>query len=312
MKFSIIIPCKNDSSYLRACLKSIRKMNYSNYEVIVIPDEKINLKGIRVIPLKAGPAEKRDLGVKKAKGSIIAFIDDDAYPDKDWLNNCLKYFKKGFSVVGGPQITPKEDSFFQKLSGFTLSSRMVGGMRSRYEATSSPFEIDDWPSVNLLIKKFVFNKVGGFDSTYYPGEDTKLCLDIINAGYKMTYAPDVVVYHHRRPGLISHLKQINNYGFHRGYFVKKFPQTSFKIQYFLPSIFTLLFVIGFSSFFFSNFLFNLFVIGMLFYTSFSFIEGVRLSRNPFYGLLMPFYVFLTHFVYGVSFIKGVFSRGVLR
>jgi len=312
MNFSIIIPCKKRTSYLDECLKNIKRMSLKDYEVIVLPDKKEIIPGVRVIPLKAGPAEKRDLGVKKAKGKFIAFIDDDAFPDRDWLKNSLKYFKKGFAAVGGPQITPRTDSFSQKVSGYTLSSQMVGGLRSRYESVGSPFEIDDWPTVNFLIKKSVFKQVGGFDSAYYPGEDTKLCLDVMSAGYKMVYAPDVVVYHHRRKGLKAHLKQVSNYGFHRGYFVKKFPQTSFRLNYFLPSLFLLFFLFGSSSWFFSGSLFYLFSLVMLSYLVFGFLEGLRLSRSLSYSFIMPFYILLTHLFYGASFIKGIFTKNLLK
>ncbi len=309
IKFSIIIPCKKKTKYLTQCIKSIRNQSYDNYEIIVIPDKYERVVGARVIPLNKGPAEKRDYGVKMAKGDVIAFIDDDAYPHRDWLKNSLKYLKE-YDGIGGPQITPRTDSFSQKLSGYVLSSMMIGGLRARYESIGNSFLIHDWPTVNFIIKKKAFLNVGGFDSDYYPGEDTKLCLDLINNDYKLVYAPDVIVYHHRRKGLKAHIKQISNYGLHRGYFVKRFPETSFKLTYFLPSLFSLLFIIGLIGSFFNSTIRVLFIYLMIIYSLISLIEGLRLSRNILYGLAMPFYVLITHLVYGINFIKGLLTRNL--
>ena len=41
---------------------------------------------------KVRPAEKRNIGIKAASGSIVAFIDDDAYPEAHWLEYAVKYF----------------------------------------------------------------------------------------------------------------------------------------------------------------------------------------------------------------------------
>ena len=95
IKFSIIIPFKKSSSYLLECLDKIGKQSYRNFEVILLPDqkEKFPSSKLRVIPTgQIGPAEKRDVGAEKSTGDILAFIDDDAYPDKDWLKNMVKNF----------------------------------------------------------------------------------------------------------------------------------------------------------------------------------------------------------------------------
>ncbi len=308
-RFSVIIPCKNDSPYLQDCLKHLKNMTFTDYEIIIIPDSKISIRGVKVIPLKSGPADKRDLGVKNAKGEYIAFIDDDAYPDKNWLSTSLKYFKDNVVAVGGPQITPKEDSFLQRSSGRIFSSFLVGGLKARYTSLSKSFFVDDWPTVNFIIKKSVFIELGGFDSHYYPGEDTKLCLDLINAGYKISYAPDCIVYHHRRKLFKEHLKQVSNYGIHRGLFVKKFPKTSFRLNYFIPSIITL-FLLS-SIFFVLTPLFNFYLTVLILYLSICFLFSISF-KDPLTILPTSLGIILTHFFYGIYFIKGLIVKEVER
>ncbi len=299
MKFSIIIPCREKTKYLEECVKKIKEMGYSDYEIIIVPDKKIKMKNTKILPLKDGPAEKRDYAAKKAKGEILAFIDDDAYPDKDWLKNSLKYFKKGYEIIGGPGINPPNDNFMQKIGGYIISSLMAGGFRARYKKLRKNFEVDDWPSANLLIKKKVFKEVEGFKSKYYPGEDMRLCFKIKNKGYKILYAHDVIVYHHRRALLLPHLKQISYYGLHRGYSVKKHPKYSFRLNYFLPSIFIISIIIG--TIFFPKIL----SIMISIYYLFGFIEGLINSKNLLMALIIPFGIFITHITYGAYFIKGL-------
>ena len=96
----------------------------------------------------------------------------------------------------------------------------------------------------MSVKKDVFTELGGFDTAYWPGEDTKFCLDLVNKGYKIIYDPKAIVYHHRRDLFLPHLKQVTSYALHRGYFVKKFPETSFRLGYFMPSFFVIFLISG--------------------------------------------------------------------
>jgi GT2 family glycosyltransferase len=159
------------------------------------------------------PGWKRDFGADKAKGNILAFIDADAYPDRDWIKEALYIFKKYPKVVavGGPGITPPQDSVAQKISGLIYESTPIS---YRYKPQLPRF-VKELPSCNLFVRKSVFNKVGGFDCSFYPGEDSVLCAKLLKHG-KILYSPLVVVYHHRRSFPWGHWKQVANYGRMRG------------------------------------------------------------------------------------------------
>ena len=94
-KVSIIIPCKKIESMTEKCIKKCLKLNYDNFEIIVLPDKvneeilkKFSDKKIRIISTRnVKPSFKRNLGMKKANGEFFAFIDSDAYPKKTWLKN---------------------------------------------------------------------------------------------------------------------------------------------------------------------------------------------------------------------------------
>lgn len=312
---SIIIPVKKINNYIRESLPKILKLSKSNIEIIIFSDEKednYDWPHTRIISSGIiGPAEKRDLAIKYAKGNILAFIDDDAYPDNSWLTKALDHFNDiKVGAVGGPAITPKHDSILQKVSGAVSESYLGGGgARNRFISTGKSCNIDDWPTVNLLVRSDIFKKIGGFDSTYWPGEDTKLCLDIINSGYKIIYEPESIVYHHRRSNILNHFKQIGNYGLHRGYFVKKYPQTSLRLWYFIPSLFdfylmSILILAVFHQYNFLKFYLAPLYVYFLGLILDSFIISIR-WKNIFVGLLTIPMIFLTHIWYGIRFIYGL-------
>ena len=236
MLVSIIIPVKEVNDYIRESIPRILNLNYDNFEILIFPDlkSKENFAKTRIIPTgKIGPAEKRNLSIKYAQGEILAFLDDDAYPCPGWLKNAVKHFNNpNIVAVGGPAITPANDSFAQKVSGAVFLSKLSGGNPERYWPIGAIKEIIDWPSVNFLVRKSDFSAVHGFNSEFWPGEDTLLCMDLIKKlKKKIIYDPKVLVYHHRRSGLVRHLKQISQYGLHRGFFAKKYPVNSFKLKF---------------------------------------------------------------------------------
>ena len=155
-------------------------------------------------------------------------------------------------------------------------------------------------------------EAGGFNTQYWPGEDTILCLRIVkDLGKKIVYDPDAVVYHHRRELFLSHLKQIKNYALHRGFFVKKFPENSRKLAYFIPSIFTAGLISGPILGIFFPPLLTLYVLLMAAYFTMT-ASTQLLSFNFKRILLYTIGVFFTHVIYGIYFVKGLLSPGLTR
>ncbi len=244
-RVSIVIACPGDSWMLQECLRAIAAQTYRNFEVIVLPDEAglaERSSAISTIPTgKVRPAEKRNIGIRAAKGEIVAFIDDDAYPDAHWLEYAVKYFgDETIGAVGGPGVTPPNDPYLAQIGGRVYDNPLVSGTyRYRYRAGGVRRDVDDYPSCNLFVRTSLLRKIGGYRTDFWPGEDTLLCKDIIDAGARIVYDPWVIVYHHRRALLGAHLRQLGRYAFHRGYFVKRYPSNSRHLAYFVPSAFVL-------------------------------------------------------------------------
>lgn len=288
-------------------------MDYPNFEIIVLPDNelKVRIKGVKFYPTgKIPPSDKRDIGSRISKGKILAFIDDDAYPRKNWLKKAVKHFEDDeVGAVGGPGITPKSDNDLQKASGYVYSSIFGASPSIRYRyIPTKKMEIDDFATCNLIVRKDVFEEIGGFETKYWPGEDTKFCLDLTKKlKKKIIYDPEVLVYHHRRPLFKKHLGQIRSYGVHRGFFAKKFPETSFRLIYFMPSLFVLGLSLGWVSLFINKYLFYLYLSVIGLYLFLVFLGS--LSAKKFKLMVLTFFgVIATHIQYGVSFLKGFLSR----
>lgn len=300
--FSVIIPVRQSNNYLKETLLKLKSQSFKSFEVLVITDK---------ISGSANPSEKRNLGAQKSKGQYLVFFDDDSYPNKNYFKNAFKIIKKNpdFSGICGPCLTPPKDNIFQKASGLVWSSWLGSGGAGIYRnSIQSTRFVDDYPSVNLIIKKEDFLKVGKFNPSYWPGEDTVLCLNLTKkSNKKIYYHPSLTVYHHRRSVIIPHLQQITRYAIQRGFFVKKFPQTSFKLGYFIPSLFS---IYLFTLLFIDNLLFKIPLYLYLSILIFTLIKFFLDKNKLVTAILATITIPITHVYYGILFLYGLSKKKV--
>lgn len=323
MFFSIIIPCPKISSSLgKETIPAILKQG-ADFEIIIIPDKKTSesFPKTKILPLAGSPAEKRNHGLKQARGEVVVFIDDDAYPGPNWLKIINQNLEKSpkITAVGGPGLTPSGDPLLAKVSGWFWASPLGSGGAGQYRNWPKKQRlVDDYPTFNLAVRKEALNQIGGFSCQFWPGEDTKLCLDLVyKLGKKIIYDPALVVFHHRRKIFLPHLKQLGRYGYHRGLFVRLFPQTSKRLGYFLPALFTLGLLLGpifyylflslglnsLAYFLSRAYLFCLGLYGMaLILNSLWVLEK---SRNIIIAFLLLLVVPVSHIYYGFMFVQGL-------
>lgn len=317
--FSLIIPVKELNDYVRETVPYILSLDFADWELFIVTNENQktewpNESRIKMLSSgRVGPAEKRDIAAAVATGQYLVFLDDDSYPEPNLLSLALEKFRDGAVALGGPAVTPTTDSFKQRVSGAVFSSRITGGSPERYRPVGDQREVDDWPSVNLMMSRDIFLKIGGFNSPYWPGEDTFLCLKLLRAGYRVTYVPNLIVWHHRREGLVRHMKQVGAYGLHRGYFARHLPETSRRIQYIFPSLVFLMFLATPIAIVLPALLQLLVLLGMCVYLAaviFGVCDMMRFEKKTVAMAALP-YVIATHLSYGYWFLRGLFRRGQL-
>jgi cellulose synthase/poly-beta-1,6-N-acetylglucosamine synthase-like glycosyltransferase len=311
---SIIIPCKEIDPYTLESINRCKQLNYHSFEIIVLPDNSsIPIDNVKVIATgPVSPGLKRNVGVRNSNGEFCAFIDNDAYPKRDWLSQALGFFKDPqVGGVGGPGLTPQEDNLLQKAGGYVLSSFMMGNLASRYK-TKSSFESIDIHSCNFIARKSIVEAAGGWNEKYWPGEDTLMCLAIKKLGKKLIESSEVVVYHHRRALFKAHLKQVSRFGAHRGFFVKKFPENSIKLTYFFPCLLVIALLIGMVlSLIFPLFTY-VFTLGIALYAVSSLVAATLQVRTIKSMSLVWAGIIVTHLVYGLYFLSGLVKSDLKR
>ena len=213
---NIIIPAVKVDEEVLKCLIEINKIKYHNFFVTVVLDHtqgkklpRLRYKINKLISGKINMSKKRNIAAKKFKSKYIAFIDSDAYPNKNWLKLAIKYLKqKKGNIVGGPGIPFPNQNYLEKICYFSKRSYFVTGYLNfrKYKASK---RLCDWlESCNLIMEKFFFLKYGGMDVNRYTGEDKEFFERVKkkNSELKVYYSPDLFIYHRER-GLRGFLLQ---------------------------------------------------------------------------------------------------------
>lgn len=309
---SILIACPAATPFLDEIVDGLATQTYTRYEVILLPDAPTGRtwpERWREMPTgKIRPAEKRNLGLAAARGAITVFLDDDAFPFPEWLQRGLEYFSLPDVVaVGGPAVTPHTDPWLAQLGGWVYANRLVSGnYRYRYQADRVR-EVDDFPSCNFFVRTEALRRLNGFRTDFWPGEDTYLCLELTHTlGQRIVYEPRAMVCHHRRPLFLPHLRQIGRYALHRGYFARRFPQTSRRLSYFLPTLFTAGVVAGAGLALLFPLLRPLYLAALAVYAAI--VLCCTLSRSPIDWILIALGVISTHLWYGTRFLIGFLTH----
>jgi len=332
---SVIIPLRQITHYvLHEGLPAFANQTYKHFEVILLPNKKTKhdallikkypfLKIIETNKITR-PAQKRDIGVRFAKGEIIAFIDDDAYPALNWLEKAVVVFSKHETfiknkntkdiyagkvvAVCGPGIIPKNSAFLEKVFDAVLTSPLGSGAYTYRFTPQNSRAVDDFPSMNFLVLADVFKKVGGFNNNFWPGEDSKLCEDLVyGLSSKILYDPSIKVYHHRRPDLGHFLKQHGNYGFHRGAFFAHGDKNSMRLSYLIPTFFVLyLFSLPFA-YYLTSINYLLLLSPLFLYKAllvYQILRSYKANKSLKISVFSSIVLFLMHAYYGIRFVYG--------
>lgn len=158
------------------------------------------------------PARRRNEAAGMASGVILAFIDDDAFADPQWLDSAIALMTADSSIVavGGPDPAPDDSPVSELISETLLSTPMIGSGVLCHERRGGTREVrspSDLALVNLFVRKRDFEALGGFDEEIgYIGEDTTLLARLLKLG-RVVYSDQIVVRHRRRAFPAGYLRQ---------------------------------------------------------------------------------------------------------
>ena len=213
-RVSIVVCTYNGGSTLDQCLRSLAKLDYPDYEMIVVNDGSTDdtpeiLAGfpeVRAIHQpNQGLSVARNVGLQAATGSIVAYTDSDCFADRDWLTHLVDQLTRAdAAAVGGPNLTPDDGR---------IAACVAASPGQPTHVLESDQVAEHIPGCNMAFRRDALLAINGFDPQYRKaGDDVDVCWRLQDAGFWITYAPAAFVWHHRRQTPRAYLRQQAGYG----------------------------------------------------------------------------------------------------
>jgi GT2 family glycosyltransferase len=225
-RVSVVVCTYNGERTIRDCLEGLARLDYPNFEVIVVNDGSTDRTAriaaeydVRLISThNRGLSAARNTGMEAATGEIVAYTDDDARPDPHWLYYLAHSFRKhGFAGVGGPNIAPAGDGF--------VAECIANAPGGPVHVLLSDRVAEHIPGCNMAFRREILQEVGGCDPTYRTaGDDVDLCWRVQQAGGTLGFHPAALVWHHRRNSVRTYWRQQQGYGKAEALLEEKWPE----------------------------------------------------------------------------------------
>jgi GT2 family glycosyltransferase len=211
---SVVVCTYNGGRTLEQCLQSLLRLDYPDYEVIVVNDGSTDdtesilsrYPEVRAIHQRnRGLSAARNAGLRAADGSIIAYTDDDCFVDPDWLTQLVYQLERsGAAAVGGPNLSPEDGR---------MAACVSAAPGQPMHVLESEQVAEHIPGCNMAFRREALEAVKGFDPQFKKaGDDVDLCWRLQHAGFWITFAPGAFVWHHRRQNPRAYLRQQAGYG----------------------------------------------------------------------------------------------------
>jgi glycosyltransferase involved in cell wall biosynthesis/putative flippase GtrA len=243
---SVIVPVKQSQKTIRKMVESLLRQDYAGwFEIILIGDFNdptwealegyVNNPRIRLIEADIRTSgrdanSKRNLGIKNARGELIALTDSDMVLPTDWLSTGVALISDGYDCVAG--------SMKSMTSGFWgryVDSNMLGSKTPRmvqgYVLTAENYGrkgLKPPITANVFLTRKLLDKVGPFDPDFvYTYEDYEFFRRVANAGFPMLCTDSLKAGHYHRQGFRSLVREYARAGMGTGDYIIKFPSCRF-------------------------------------------------------------------------------------
>ena len=229
---SVIVCTRDRPLSLESCLKTLNRLDYPTYEVIVVDNCSRNAAVVQVVAQsgfryvredRPGLDWARNRGIEEAKYDIIAYVDDDALVTPGWLRGVAAGFEDPEVMVVTGMVLPAEietpaQNDFERYGG--MSKGFIPYTIWHEELwPQAEFWASNWGvGANMAFRRALFEAIGKFDIALDVGTPTNGAGDIeffyrtVAADYPLRYEPAAMVYHvHRRSHTVL-MRQIYNNG----------------------------------------------------------------------------------------------------
>jgi GT2 family glycosyltransferase len=222
-----VVASYNGGATLRTCLESLGRLNYPNYEVILVDDGSTDhtpqivadFPSVRTIrQSNCGLSAARNTGIAAAQGEIVAFTDSDCRADEDWLFYLVgDLLRSGFAGMGGHNFLPPEDS--------AVAAAVLVSPGGPAHVMLSDREAEHIPGCNMAFYKWALELIQGFDLVFRKaGDDVDVCWRLHANGCRTGFSHAGFVWHYRRSTVKAYLKQQAGYGEAEAVLAEKHPE----------------------------------------------------------------------------------------
>ena len=226
-RVSVVVASYNGERTLRACLESLARLKYPDYEVLLVDDGSTDstpgiareFPGFRYIHQdNHGLSIARNTGIAASTGEIVAFTDADCRADEDWLYYLVGGLLGGeFAAIGGHNFLPPDDSF--------IAAAVMASPGGPAHVMLTDREAEHVPGCNMAFYKWALSEIGGFDPAFRKaGDDVDVCWRLQECGCKIGFNPAGFVWHYRRSTIRTYLKQQAGYGEAEALLMRKHPE----------------------------------------------------------------------------------------
>lgn len=223
---SVVVCSYNGAGTIRDTLHHLQKLDYPDYEIIVVNDGSTDeteaiVREFSLTPISTenrGLSNARNTGWKAARGEIVAFIDDDAYPDPDWLKFlAAMYSSTEYGAVGGLSPAPPGDG--------PVADCVANAPGRPVHVLLTDTEAEHIPGCNMSFRRSVLEAIGGFDPRFrVAGDDVDICWRVQQEGWKIGYQAAALNWHHCRNSMKAYWKQQMGYGKAEALLEEKWPE----------------------------------------------------------------------------------------
>ncbi len=225
-RVSVVVCTRNGARTIGECLAGIDRLDYPDVEAIVVDDgstdataEIASRHDVRLLRVRhGGLSAARNAGLAAATGEIVAFTDDDAAPDRDWLRHLVARLLEDDNVaVGGPNIAPD--------AAGRIGAAVAHAPGGPTHVLLSDRVAEHIPGCNMAFWKGALEMVGGFDARFrVAGDDVDICWRLQERGWTIGFSPAAMVWHRRRPSIRAYLRQQREYGRAEALLERKWPE----------------------------------------------------------------------------------------
>jgi len=208
---SVVVINARETKYLEKCLSFLVKTDYPNFEIMVVDCQTPQIEkwvaerfeNVKVVHYEydIGPSASHNVGVAEANSTskYVAFLDNDTVVESKWLKELIKVVeedeRKGVAQV---KILRMDDEERLDHTGLALDALGTWSttFNTREKTFSRVFEIFAASFASCIVRRDVFNEVGGFDEDYFIyDDDTDFCWRTRLLGYEIIFVPSARARH---------------------------------------------------------------------------------------------------------------------